>query len=119
VNEELVRLNHQPAPRPAQTAGPAASAPAPAAVSANGTARHVNPPPAAAQTNGEAHQGDDEDVPQNGSQLLGWARKQEEDCKSWIIRYGKKLGFEGRVVEWNTDPVGGAFWACKKALRNR
>jgi hypothetical protein len=53
--------------------------------------------------------GDEEDTPTDGRQLLGWAAKQVPDAKGAVIGYGKKRGFPGRVVDWRPDQVEAAY----------
>jgi len=54
-------------------------------------------------------EGDEEDPPTNGRQLLGWAANQRPDAKGKIIGYGKKRGFPGRIVDWGPDQVVAAY----------
>jgi len=61
---------------------------------------------------------DDEDAPTDGRQLLGWARKQDRDMKSWIISLGYKRKFKGNVVDWTDAQVATAYAAAKRELAN-
>ena len=54
-------------------------------------------------------EGQEEDPPTNGRQLLGWCAKQVPDAKGKVIGYGKKRGFPGRVVDWKPDQVDAAY----------
>jgi hypothetical protein len=54
-------------------------------------------------------EGEEEDPPTNGRQLLGWCAKQVPDAKGAVIGYGKKRGFPGRVVDWKPDQVDAAY----------
>jgi hypothetical protein len=54
-------------------------------------------------------EGDDEDPPTNGRQLLGWCAGQVPDAKGKVIGYGKKRGFPSRIVDWRPDQVEAAY----------
>jgi len=129
VEEELARLAAaHPAPPPALTESsvdrqdqltPPTARPAPAA-------RRFDPPPTVPPPgpadefneldNSQAD--DDEDPPADGRQLLGWARKQDRDMKSWIISLGYKRKFKGNVVEWTDAQVAAAYAGAKRELAN-
>jgi hypothetical protein len=74
----------------------------------------------------QAHRDDDdaegeaEDPPTDGRQLLGWCAKQVPDAKGKVIGYGKKRGFPGRVVDWRPDQVEEAYrFARSRPSRSR
>jgi len=129
VAEELAKLD---AATPKQTViesetnGPAERLTPPAARPAP-PARRLDPPPAIPPV-GPAEAWDeserpiddepDEDAPTDGRQLLGWARKQDRDMKSWIISLGYKRKFKGNVVDWTEAQVATAYAAAKRELAN-
>ena len=68
----------------------------------------------------DQEEGDEEDPPTNGRQLLGWAANQVPDAKGPIIGYGKKRGFPGRIVDWGPDQVAAAYrFARARPARSR
>jgi hypothetical protein len=54
-------------------------------------------------------EGQEDDPPTDGRQLLGWRSKQVPDAKGMVIGYGKKRGFPGRVVAWRPDQAAAAY----------
>jgi hypothetical protein len=52
---------------------------------------------------------DDQDVPTNGRQLLGWASKQIPDLKGALLSYGKRNGLKSKIVDWTPDQVNAAY----------
>jgi hypothetical protein len=114
VDEELARLGN------GQAAAPAAlhATPSTPTRPSRPPAPQLPPTTTPDRFNEEDDAGDDDDTPRNGSQLLGWARKQRDDCMGFIITLGKKQKFAGRVVEWKVDQVLEAFHATKQMLRN-
>jgi hypothetical protein len=116
VNEEVIKLQKAPLAIPSvprQPRQPVDGEPATA------PARRAPAPPATEPAEAfdelQAEDDEDEDAPQNGSQLLGWARKQHADMKNWIIGYGNKCKFKGRVVEWSQSQVNRAYSAARAA----
>ncbi len=61
---------------------------------------------------------DEENPPINGSQLLGWARKQPHDAKGFLIGAGKKHGFPPRILDWSQDQVTTVYRSCRRAALN-
>ena len=53
--------------------------------------------------------GEDEDPPTDGRQLLGWAAKQVPDAKGRVIAVGKKRGFPSRILDWTPQQVQAAY----------
>ena len=65
-------------------------------------------------------EGQEEDPPTDGRQLLGWCAKQVPDAKGAVIGYGKKRGFPSRVVDWRPDQVEAAYrFARSRPARSR
>ena len=65
-------------------------------------------------------EGEEEDPPTSGRQLLGWAANQVPDAKGPIIGYGKKRRFPGRIVDWGPDQVAAAYrFARARPARSR
>jgi len=141
VEEELARLSAaHPAPPPALTESsvdrqdqltPPAARPAAPPRRADGQrvgyTTPTIPPAGSAEAWDETEQPhgansiedeDDEDAPTDGRQLLGWARKQDRDMKSWIISLGYKRKFKGNVVDWTDAQVATAYAAAKRELAN-
>jgi hypothetical protein len=54
-------------------------------------------------------EGEDEDPPTDGRQLLGWAAKQVPDAKGRVIALGKKRGFPSRILDWTPQQVQAAY----------
>jgi hypothetical protein len=52
---------------------------------------------------------EDQDIPRDGRQLLGWASKQIPDAKGAILSFGKKKGLASKVVEWTPQQVAAAY----------
>jgi hypothetical protein len=68
----------------------------------------------------DEEEGDAEDPPTDGRQLLGWCAKQVPDAKGMVIGYGKKRGFPSRVVDWKPDQVDAAYrFARSRPSRSR
>jgi hypothetical protein len=53
--------------------------------------------------------GEDEDPPIDGRQLLGWAAKQVPDAKGRVIAVGKRRGFPSRILDWTPQQVAAAY----------
>jgi hypothetical protein len=60
--------------------------------------------------------GEDEDAPTDGRQLLGWASKQDPDMKGPIIGWGKKKGLHSKIVEWTPQQVAAAYRFARSRL---
>ena len=58
---------------------------------------------------------DDQDVPTNGRQLLGWASKQVPDLKGTLLSYGKRNGLRSKIVDWTPDQVNAAYRFARAA----
>ena len=114
VEEEIGRLGNGHAPAPARQPVVAPALPPPVARPSRPPAL---PPPATEEFDHDQAEDDNDDTPRTGSQLLGWARKQHGDCKTFIITLGRKLKFTGKVVEWNAAQVLEAYQATKQMLR--
>jgi len=65
----------------------------------------------------QADDQEEEDPPTDGRQLLGWARKQTPDLKSWVISWGYKSKTKGNVVDWPEAKVTQCYTAARAALR--
>jgi hypothetical protein len=63
-------------------------------------------------------QGDEEDPPIDGRQLLGWAAKQVPDAKGRVIALGKKRGYPSRILDWTPQQVAAAYRTAR-ALASR
>ena len=119
VEEQLARTDGQSQPaRPANREPVAPQAPA--------TARPGRSAPptedyeeGGEQADNEEPEEDDGPDPTTGSQLLAWARKQPGDMMGWIIGFGKKLKFRGRVVEWKPNQVTMAFDAARQSQQKQ
>ena len=57
--------------------------------------------------------------PTTGSQLLGWARKQDPDMKGYIFGAGKKLKYPTRVIDWTERQVANVYAAAHKAQQRK
>jgi hypothetical protein len=65
-------------------------------------------------------QGQEEDPPTDGRQLLGWAAKQVPDAKGMVIGYGKKRGYPSRILDWTPQQVDTAYrFARSRPARSR
>jgi hypothetical protein len=62
--------------------------------------------------------GEEEDPPTDGRQLLGWAAKQVPDAKGRVISVGKKRGYPSRILDWTPQQVAAAYRAAR-ALASR
>jgi hypothetical protein len=123
MNEELARLRTgQPA---AAGNGPAvaAAAPPPKRPVARSPA---TPPPskraapvAEAEDPGDAIEPEEEgDPPTDGRRLLGWARNQPEDAKNWLVGFGKRSRYPGRILDWTPQQVETAYQTYRAAQRS-
>jgi hypothetical protein len=63
-------------------------------------------------------EGQEEDPPTNGRQLLGWAAKQVPDAKGRVIALGKKRGYPSRILDWTPQQVAAAYRTAR-ALASR
>ena len=63
-------------------------------------------------------EGEEEDPPTDGRQLLGWAAKQVPDAKGRVIGIGKKRGYPSRILDWTPQQVTAAYRAAR-ALASR
>ncbi len=61
-------------------------------------------------------QGEGEQAPTNGRQLLGWASKQDPDAKDDVVAYGRRKGFPSKVIDWNKGQVSAAYRAVRGTL---
>ena len=66
----------------------------------------------------DGDQGEEEDPPTDGRQLLGWAAKQVPDAKGRVIGIGKKRGFPSRILDWTPQQVAAAYRTAR-ALASR
>jgi hypothetical protein len=131
MTEELARL------RIAQPAAASSNSPAAPAASPDPTAEvpppkrpvagsPVTPPPAKraarvadAEDSGDAHETEEEDnPPTDGRRLLGWARNQPKDAKNWLVGFGKRSRYPGRILDWTQKQVETAYHSYRAAQRN-
>lgn len=63
-------------------------------------------------------QGEEEDPPTDGRQLLGWAARQVPDAKGRVIALGKKRGYPSRILDWTPQQVAAAYRKAR-ALASR
>ena len=59
----------------------------------------------------------DEDIPTDGRQLMGWARKQDPDAIGPLMSFGKSHGFPSKIVTWDPEQVLAAYRHAKGARR--
>jgi len=127
VEEELIRLEQHSKATPVElkeaTINNREHLPPPAP-NPTPRARRADPPPAVPPP-GPADEfnevdddqaDDEEDPPTDGRQLLGWARKQTPDLKSWVISWGYKTKTKGNVIDWPEAKVSQCYAAARKAL---
>jgi hypothetical protein len=60
---------------------------------------------------------EDDDPPNDGNHLLGWARNQPGDAKNWLIRLGKRLHYPNRILDWSPKQVQTAYQTYRAAQR--
>jgi hypothetical protein len=84
----------------------------------------LRPQPRPPPDRGDAYEGDlddneqeQEQPPENGRQLLGWASKQRPDAKREIMGFGKRKGYPSKIVTWNADMVRNAYHHVRNARR--
>ncbi len=116
-----------PAPQPARTNGHAQE---PRRGSWGDTANHGEaarrgPPPDRGdayeepEAEAEAEPEEEENPPETGRQLLGWASNQDGgDAKGFLIAFGKKSRFPGKIVDWNAAQVKKAYQAARRSVQS-
>ena len=126
MTDELHRLK-------AKANGHAAAAPGPA-VPAAGTDPPATPPakqpaarppanpprpvvPAAEDYDQVDEVPEDDDPPNDGNHLLGWARNQPGDAKNWLVGLGKRLRYPNRILDWSPKQVQTAYKTYREAHR--
>jgi hypothetical protein len=60
---------------------------------------------------------EDDDPPNDGNHLLGWARNQPGDAKNWLIGLGKRLRYPNRILDWSPKQVQTAYRTYREAHR--
>ena len=76
------------------------------------------PAPVAEEYGDEGDALEEDDPPTDGRRLLGWARSQPEDAKNWLVGFGKRSRYPGRILDWTSKQVETAYQACRQAQRN-
>ena len=116
VKDELGRLKAKPdANGHATTAGPNPPAKRPVA---NPPVKQTAPV-AKAKDYGDAHEPEeDDDPPTDGRNLLGWAHSQPEDAKNWLVGFGKRARYPGRILDWTPKQVETAYQTYRAAQRS-
>jgi hypothetical protein len=99
------------APPPKRPAARSPATPPPAAKRAAAVAEAEDP--------GDAIEPEEEgDPPTDGRRLLGWARNQPEDAKNWLVGFGKRSRYPGRILDWTPQQVETAYQTYRAAQRS-
>jgi len=115
MNEELARLRTSANGTPA----PAAAVPPPAARQPAARTPVASAVPVPAEFEGaEDDLAEEDDPPNDGKHLLGWARNQPDDAKGWLIGLGKRLRYPNRILDWSPKQVDHAYRTYRQAYRS-
>ncbi len=103
-------------PAAAAPADPPPAAKQPAGRTPVGPPRRAEPAPTDDYVDASPDE-DDDDPPNDGKHLLGWARNQPGDAKNWLVGLGKRLRYPNRILDWSPKQVRTAYQTYREAHR--